>query len=117
MASDLQIGDYSGVGDRGYITAGVTIGNDVMIGKDLKIFRRNHRTDRVDIPMREQGFTEITPLTIDDDVWICDSVIITPGCKHIGKGSILAAGAVVTADVEPYTVVGGNPAKVVKHRK
>lgn len=87
-----------------------------MIGKDLKIFTQNHRTDRVDIPMREQGFWPVSPLVIGDDVWICDSVIITPGCSSIGTGSILAAGAVVTADVEPYTIVGGNPAKPIKRR-
>lgn len=117
ISSDLWIGDYSGVGDRAYITPRVTIGDNVMIGKDLKIFTRNHRTDRVDIPMRQQGFCDISPLTIGNDVWICDSVIITPGCTHIGDGSILAAGAVVTSDVEPYTVVGGNPARVIRHRK
>ena len=117
VSSDLCIGDYSGVGDRAYITTQVTIGNNVMIGKDLKIFTQNHRTDRVDIPMNQQGFCDVSPLTIGNDVWICDSVIITPGCTHIGDGSILAAGAVVTSDVEPYTVVGGNPAKIIKYRK
>lgn len=43
--------------------------------------------------------------------------MITVGCCHIGEGSILAAGAVVTKDVEPYCVVGGNPAKVIRYRK
>ncbi len=117
LSSDLRIGDYSGVGDRGYITAQVTIGDNVMIGKDLKIFTVNHKIDRVDIPMSQQGFCEVSPLFIGNDVWICDSVIITPGCTSIGEGSVLAAGAVVTSDVEPYTIVGGNPAKVIKRRK
>ena len=116
LSSDLRIGDGSGVGDRAYIGPCVTIGNDVMIGKDLKIFTRNHRTDRVDIPMCKQGFLEPSPLVIGDDVWIGDSVIITPGCCSIGTGSILAAGAVVTKDVPPYSVVGGNPAKIIKTR-
>ena len=115
--SDFKIGDHSGVGDRAYITSSVTVGNNVMIGKDLKIFTTNHKIDRVDIPMCEQGFCEPSPLHIGDDVWICDSVIITPGCNSIGEGSVLAAGAVVTTDVEPYTIVGGNPAKVIKRRK
>lgn len=117
ISSSLKIGDDSGVGDRAYIASGVTIGNNVMIGKDLKIFTQNHRTDRTDIPMQQQGFGEISPLVIGDDVWIGDSVIITPGCSEIGSGSILAAGAVVTKDVAPYTVVGGNPAKIIRHRK
>lgn len=117
LASDFRIGDYSGVGDYARISKGVTVGNDVMIGKNLRILTINHKTDRTDIPMRLQGFCEASPLTIGDDVWIGDNVIITPGCCRIGEGSILAAGAVVTKDVEPYCVVGGNPAKVIRHRK
>ena len=117
ISSSLQIGDHSGIGDRAYIAPEVTIGKNVMIGKDLKIFTQNHRIDRLDIPMREQGTSEVSPLTIGDDVWICDSVIITPGCSQIGSGSILAAGSVVTKDVAPYAVVGGNPAKIIRYRK
>lgn len=52
---------------------------------------------------------------IEDDCWIGTRVIMTPGRK-IGKGSILAAGAIVTKDVEPYSIVGGNPARVIKKR-
>ena len=114
---DFIIGDFSGVGDNARIPKGVTVGNDVMIGRDLKIFTKNHKSDRIDIPMRLQGFTETSPLVIGNDVWIGDDVIITAGCCHIGEGSILATGAVVTKDVEPYCVVGGNPAKVIRYRK
>lgn len=117
VSADFQIGDYSGVGYGARIPKGVTIVNDVMIGRDLKIFTKNHRSDRTDIPMRLQGVTEISPLIIGNDVWIGDNVIITPGCCNIGDGSILAAGAVVTKDVAPYCVVGGNPAKVIRCRK
>ena len=117
VSSDFRIGDFSGVGDGARIPRGVTVGTDVMIGKELKIFTKNHKCDRVDIPMRLQGFTEISPLYIESDVWIGDNVIITPGCNRIGEGSIIAAGSVVTKDVEPYCVVGGNPAKVIRYRK
>ena len=117
IASDFRIGDYSGVGDDAKIHSGVTIGNDVMIGKNLKIFTFNHKIDRVDIPMRLQGSTKVSPLVIEDDIWIGDNVIITPGCCRIGKGSVLAAGSVVTKDVPPYSVVGGNPARVIRTRE
>lgn len=117
IASDFEIGDYSGVGDGARIPSGVTIGKDVMMGKNLRIFTSNHATDRTDISMRYQGFEEVSPLTIGDDVWICESVIITPGCCSVGTGSILAAGSVVTKDVPPYAIVGGNPAKVIRYRK
>ena len=116
ISSDFRIGDDSGVGDFARIAEGVTIGNDVMIGKHLRILTVNHKTDRVDVPMRLQGFSEVSPLTIENDVWIGDNVIITPGCCKIGEGSVLAAGAVVTKNVEPYCIVGGNPAKVIRRR-
>lgn len=117
IASNFKIGNYSGVGDNAIIHSGVTIGNDVMIGKNLKIFTFNHKIDRVDIPMRLQGSTEISPLLIEDDIWIGDNVIITPGCCRIGKGSVLAAGSVVTKDVPPYSVIGGNPARIIRTRE
>lgn len=117
IAEDFQIGDHSGVGDGARISKGVIIGNDVMIGKNLRIITKNHKIERTDIPMRLQGFTRILPLTIEDDVWIGDCVIITPGCAKLGKGSVVGAGSVVTKDVKPYSVVGGNPAKIIRYRK
>ena len=54
-------------------------------------------------------------IVIDDDVWICDGAIILSGV-HIGQGAIVAAGAVVAKDVPAYSIVGGNPAEVIKYR-
>jgi acetyltransferase-like isoleucine patch superfamily enzyme len=54
-------------------------------------------------------------IVIGDDVWICTNAIICSGVK-IGQGAVVATGAVVTKDVEPYAIVGGNPAKVIKYR-
>ena len=65
---------------------------------------------------RENDEINFDRITIGNDVWIGDNVIISTGCCQIGDGSILAAGAVVTKDVEPYCVVGGNPAKVIRYR-
>ena len=65
--------------------------------------------------MNRQGGTK-EPIIIEDDVWIGYGVIITAGV-YVGKGAILAAGAVVTKDVEPYTIVGGVPAKPIGVRK
>lgn len=55
------------------------------------------------------------PVLIGNDVWIGANVVILPGVK-VGDGAILAAGAVITKDVEPYTVVGGVPAKIIRKR-
>jgi acetyltransferase-like isoleucine patch superfamily enzyme len=55
-------------------------------------------------------------LVVEDDVWVGHYAIILPGCKHIGRGAIIGAGAIVTKDVEPYTIVAGNPAKKLRDR-
>jgi tetrahydrodipicolinate N-succinyltransferase len=59
---------------------------------------------------------ERNPLRIGNDVWIGTNVIICAGCKLIGDGAIVAAGAVVTRDVAAYTVVGGSPARTIRKR-
>lgn len=56
------------------------------------------------------------PLIIEDDVWIGHNAILLPGCKHVGRGAIIGAGSVVTRNVEPYTIVAGNPARFVRRR-
>lgn len=85
------------------------------MGTDVIIITRNHRFDRTDIPMMEQGFEEERPVYIGNDVWIGDRVLILPGV-HIGDGSIIAAGAVVTKDVPPYSIVAGVPARKIRDR-
>ncbi|MEH7581800.1 DapH/DapD/GlmU-related protein, partial [Priestia megaterium] len=62
-----------------------------------------------------EGYTKREPVIIEDRVWIGARCIILPGVT-IGKGATVGAGAVVTKDVPPYTVVAGNPAKVVKYK-
>ncbi|MDQ7799461.1 MAG: DapH/DapD/GlmU-related protein [Candidatus Edwardsbacteria bacterium] len=66
--------------------------------------------------MLEQGIRFYPQTVIEDDVWIGAQAIILPGVR-IGRGAIVAAGAVVTKDVEPYAIVGGNPARLIKRRK
>jgi len=111
----ISIGDNSGIGIDAWIPGTVAIGRNVMMGPQVMIISRNHRVDRVDVPMREQGHAPDEPVTIDDDVWIGARSILLPGV-HVGRGSIIGAGAVVTRDVPPYTVVAGVPAKVIRHR-
>jgi len=74
----------------------------------------NHNILDVLKPIREQGAYRL-PVEIEDDVWIGNRVTILPGVK-IGKGSVLAAGAVITKSVEPYCVMAGVPAVVIKKR-
>lgn len=111
-----SLGDYSGIGVNARINGTCTIGNYVMMGANVTVITHNHAFDRTDIPMMEQGFEEERPVVIGDDVWIGDKVTILPGV-NIGDGSIIGAGAVVTHDVDPYSIVGGVPAKLIKMRK
>lgn len=112
----LEIGDNSGIGVNCMLSGKVTIGNDVMMGPEVFIYTFNHRFDRTDIPMWKQGHEETKPVHIEDDVWIGSRATILPGVR-IGKGSIIGANSVVTKDVMPYSIVGGNPAKLIKVRK
>jgi len=116
---DIRVGNEVGFGSNFKImNRCLTIGNYLMMGEDVLFLGGNHNYNRLDIPMGHQGTKEEkTPLNIDDDVWIGARVIILPGCKNIGKGVIIAAGAVVTKDIADYTIVGGNPARVIKSRK
>ena len=85
------------------------------MGQDVIVYTTRHKDDRVDIPMREQGMAEVLPVTIGNDVWIGSRVIILPGVT-IGDGCIIGAGAVVTKDVPPYSVVGGVPGRIIRKR-
>lgn len=114
--ASVSLGDHSGLGINCYVGPKTVIGNNVMMGPNAKIYTRNHATNRTDIPMCQQGFKPIAPVVIEDDVWICESVIILPG-SHIGKGVILGAGSVVRGDIPDYAVVIGNPGQIIRYRK
>lgn len=86
-----------------------------MMGTDVTVITRNHRHDRTDIPMMEQGFEEEQPVVIGNDVWIGDRVVILPGV-HIGNGCIIGAGAVVTKDIPDNAIAAGVPARVIRFR-
>ena len=115
FSARVSLGDYSGIGINAHISGTCTIGSYVMMGPNVTVITRNHRHDDLQQPMMFQGFEEEKPVVIGDDVWIGERAMIMPGVR-IGKGSIIAAGAVVTHDVPDYAVVGGVPAKVIKMR-
>ena len=115
FASDLRLGDNSGVGVNALISPHVTIGRDVMMGPDCMFFTANHGMSDLTVPMWRQKSTEPKPIVIGDDVWIGARVSILGGV-HVGSGSVIGAGSVVTKDVEPCSIVAGNPAKPIGKR-
>lgn len=87
---------------------GIIIGDDCLIGHNCTICTVNHS-----IQPSQRGDMICTPVKIGNNVWIGANVTILPGVT-IGGGAIIGAGAVVTKDVEPNTIVGGIPAKLIK---
>ncbi|MCK4788980.1 MAG: glycosyltransferase [Desulfobacteraceae bacterium] len=113
--SEIEIGDYSGIGVNCQTYGPIKIGNDVMMGPEVVILTENHRFDQLDIPMRKQGRSFLEPVTICDDVWVGTRVIILPGVT-VNHGAVIGAGAIVTKDVPEYAIVAGNPAKIMRKR-
>lgn len=93
---------------------GITIGNYVLIGYNVNLVSENHAYQDYSFPIMKQGYFG-GHITIKDDVWIGANAVILPNVT-IGRGAIVGANAVVTKDVEPYSIVGGIPAKKIKYR-
>lgn len=108
----LTVGETSSIGNHSWVDArgGVTIGQKCCVGEWARLLTGTH-------DITTSNFQYITKaITIGDAVWIATGAIVLPGVT-IGDGAVVAAGALVTKNVEPWTVVGGNPAKVIKKRE
>lgn len=115
FGEELEIGDNSTIGFNSDIYGSVHIGKNVMMGPEVAIYTHNHQHKTLEIPMIEQGYMVSEDVIISDNVWIGRRVLIMPGVE-IGEGAIVGAGAVITKNVEPFSIVGGNPAKLIKYR-
>lgn len=112
---DIEIGDYSDLGINCHVPSNLIIGNNVMMAPNCYIFSQNHKTSDLSVPMNRQGFTEKKTTIIEDDVWIGQNVYMTPG-RHIRKGTIIGACCLLCKDFPEYSVIGGNPSRLIKSR-
>ena len=112
---DVIIGDNTRIGLHSTVIGPVEIGSNVNLAQGIVVTALNHNftdcTKRID----EQGVST-AKVTIGNDVWIGANATVLPGVT-IGNHSVVAAGAVVTKDVPPYSLVGGVPAKILKKLK
>lgn len=110
----ITMGENCSLNPGVYMQGPITMGDNVRIGPRANMIAENHNHKDVLRPIVEQGnFSK--GITIGNDVWIGCNAILTDGVT-IGSHSIVAAGAIVTKDVPDYSIVGGNPAKVLRNR-
>lgn len=108
---NLEMSDYASLGPRVncYNVAKIVIGSHATISMDAFLCSASH-------DIGSAGFDLIAePILIGDAAWVCARAIVMPGVR-LGEGSVVAAGAVVTKNIDPWTVVGGNPSNVIKKR-
>lgn len=121
MRSNVFMGRHSGIGYRCTIAAGMHNFSGVSINPDTIMARESNYTDgeliALGIPRKSISSREMNsrPVIIGNDVYLGDGIIVMPGVT-IGDGSVVAANAVVTKDVEPYTIVGGVTSKKIRDR-
>ena len=109
---NLSIGNWSAIGENAlvYNLGPVTIGQKVTISHGAHLCAGSHDYTRADMPLLKP------PITISDQAWICADAFVGPG--GVGsEGAVVGARAGVMKDVEPWTVVAGNPARFIKKRQ
>lgn len=109
---DVIIGDHTRIGLHNTIIGPVTIGSHVNLAQGITVTALNHNFEDSDKRIDEQGVST-TPVIIEDDIWIGANAVILPGVT-IGNHSVVAAGAVVTKNVPPHSLVAGVPARIIK---
>ncbi len=109
---DVFIGDRTRIGLGCTIIGPVKIGNDIMLAQNIIISGLNHNYENIYQPISTQGIST-SQIVIEDETWIGANSVIVAGVT-IGKHCVIAGGSVVTKSVPPYSIVAGNPAKILK---
>jgi acetyltransferase-like isoleucine patch superfamily enzyme len=93
--------------------AEIIIEDNVMMGAGVHFYVNNHKFDRTDIPLIEQGYYPSEGITVQKGAWIGANAIILPGVT-IGENSVIGAGSIVTKSIPNFAIAAGNPAKILK---
>lgn len=112
----IKIGNDFFMGRNCHLASNLTIGNDVMCGSYVAFVGGDHKIDNISVPMNKSGRDTLKTTEVSDNVWIGNGSIILHGVK-LSTGCVIAAGSVVTKDVESNAIYGGNPAKFIRYRK
>ena len=113
---DIRLGDCVQFGDHCVVMCDAHFGNRVLIGRSVAfVGRDDHRYDIVGKTIWDSPRGDQFKVVVEDDVWIGHGAIILTGVT-VSKGAVVAAGSVVSTDVPPYSIVAGNPARVIKSR-
>lgn len=113
----LKVGNYSELGQNSRLNGPISIGDFVMMGPDVVIMGVTHDVSDTSKPMIDPTNPPFeNPVLIGNNIWIGTRVVILPGVS-IGGNSIVGAGAIVTKSFPPNSVIGGVPARLIKHRK
>ncbi|CCG98722.1 putative acetyl transferase [Fibrella aestuarina BUZ 2] len=108
----VEFGDSCLLGVGSTVIGPVCFGNNVMTAQHVVLSGLNHDYERIDVPIKNQPVST-RPIVVEDDCWIGANAVVVAGVT-IGRHSVVAAGSVVTRDVPPFSVVGGNPARLLK---
>jgi acetyltransferase-like isoleucine patch superfamily enzyme len=109
---DVIIGDHTRIGLHNTIIGPVIIGSHVNLAQGITITALNHNFDDSEKRIDQQGIST-KEVVLEDDIWVGANAVILPGVT-IGKHAVVAAGAIVTKDVPPHSLVAGVPAKVIR---
>jgi putative colanic acid biosynthesis acetyltransferase WcaF len=111
MPWNFEIGDWSSIGEHAYIynLGKITIGSKTSISQRAHLCAGTHDYNSPEMPLLKPA------IIVDDQAWICTDAFVGPGV-HIGEGAIVGARAVAVKNVEPWDIVAGNPARVIKKR-
>lgn len=114
--TSIKMGNNSGIGAYSHIPPDLEIGDNVMMGPKCYFLRGNHSFRDKTRPMIEQGLQANKKTVLGNDIWIGREVLFTPG-RTVADGTVIAARTVVCKDFESYSIIGGNPARIIGFRE